>query len=74
MTIKVYTTDRCPQCKVLKSYLQVMNIDFEEINVNTPELIEKVVNLTGQRTIPVIQSDNEIIVGFNPDKIKSLIS
>ena len=74
MIIKVYTADRCPQCKVLKSYLQAMNIEFEEINVNTPKLIEKVVNLTGQRTIPVIQTDNEVIVGFNPDKIKSLIS
>jgi len=51
-----------------------MNIDFEEINVNTPELIEKVVNLTGQRTIPVIQTENEVIVGFNPEKIKTLVS
>ena len=51
-----------------------MNIDFEEILVNTQELIEEVVNLTGQRRVPVLRTEKDIIVGFDRDKIKTLVS
>ena len=72
MKIKIYTTEICPECKVVKSYLRAMNIDFEEVLVNTPELVEQVISLTGQRRVPVIQTDQDVIVGFNQDKIKLL--
>ncbi|MFH0701484.1 MAG: glutaredoxin family protein [Candidatus Woesearchaeota archaeon] len=74
MAIKIYTTETCPECKVVKSYLNAMNVDFEEILVNTQELIEEVVNLTGQRRVPVLRTDKDIIVGFDRDKIKTLVS
>ncbi|MEK6938672.1 MAG: glutaredoxin family protein [Nanoarchaeota archaeon] len=74
MAIKIYTTETCPECKVVKSYLNAMNIDFEEILVNTQELIEEVVNLTGQRRVPVLRTEKDIIVGFDRDKIKTLVS
>jgi len=74
MALKIYTTETCPECRVVKSYLKAMNVEFEEILVNTQELIDRVVNLTGQRRVPVIQTDSEVIVGFHPDKIKSLAS
>lgn len=72
MKLKIYTTEICPECKVVKSYLKAMNIDFDEVLVNTPELVEHVISLTGQRRVPVIQTDSDVIVGFNQDKIKSL--
>lgn len=72
MKIKIYTTEICPECKVVKSYLKAMNIDFDEVLVNTPELVEHVISLTGQRRVPVIQTDSDVIVGFNQDKIKTL--
>jgi len=74
MAIKIYTTETCPECKVVKSYLNAMNINFEEVLVNTPELIDEVVNLTGQRRVPVIQTESTIFVGFDRDKIKTLVS
>ena len=74
MAIKIYTTETCPECKVVKSYLNAMNVDFEEVLVNTQELIEEVVNLTGQRRVPVLRTEKDIIVGFDRDKIKTLVS
>lgn len=74
MAIKVYTTEACPECKVVKSYLSAMNIDFEEVLVNTQELIEEVINLTGQRRVPVLRTDKDIIIGFDREKIKTLVS
>jgi glutaredoxin len=74
MAVKIYTTETCPECKVVKSYLSAMNVLFEEVVVNTPELIDEVVNLTGQRRIPVIRTDSNVIVGFDRERIKTLIS
>ncbi|MBI4983140.1 glutaredoxin family protein [Candidatus Woesearchaeota archaeon] len=73
MAVKVYTTETCPECRVVKSYLHAMNINFEEILVNTQELIEEVISLTGQRRIPVIKTDTEVIIGFDREKIKALV-
>lgn len=74
MKLKIYTTETCPECKVVKSYLRAMNVDFEEVLVNTDELIDQVTSLSGQRRVPVIQANNEVIVGFNPERIKLLVA
>lgn len=49
-----------------------MNVAFEEVLVNTPELVDEVINLTGQRRIPVIRSEQQFIVGFDREKLKAL--
>ena len=72
--VKVYTTKVCPECRVVKSYLQALSIDFDEVIVDSPELVKKVEKLSGQRSVPVIQADDKIIVGFDQEKIKTLSS
>ena len=56
MTIKFYTTDWCGDCTRSKSLLNKLNINFDEINVDTNsdanEYITKLQN--NQRRIPVI--------------------
>lgn len=71
--LQIYTTEFCPQCKVVKSYLMALGVSFQEVLVNTPEMIEEIVNLTGQRTVPVIRSEKGLVVGLNFDKIKEMI-
>lgn len=74
MGLKVYSTERCPQCKVVKSYLLAAGIDFEEVIVNTPELIEHIEKKTGQRKVPVIENGKGFVIGFKPEEIKKLLS
>jgi len=74
MKLKIYTTIRCPQCKVVKSYLSAMGADFEEVLVNNPELAEHVEKLTGQRSVPVVEDGKGFVVGFKPDELKKMIS
>ena len=56
MTIKFYTTDWCGDCTRSKSLLNKLNINFDEINVDTNsdanQYITKLQN--NQRRIPVI--------------------
>ena len=47
---------------------------FEDINVLADaESREKLINLTGQMSIPVIVVDDQIVQGFNKPKLKSLL-
>ena len=56
MTIKFYTTDWCGDCTRSKSLLNKLNINFDEINVDTnSDANEYITNLqNNQRRIPVI--------------------
>jgi glutaredoxin-like protein NrdH len=71
--VKVYTTINCPDCKVVKSYLSAMGVNFKEVLVDNPKIIEKLVKKTGMRKVPVVESKGGIVVGFKPDKIKKLV-
>jgi len=74
MKLKIFSTARCPECKVVKSYLLAMGVDFEEVVVDNSEVIEYIEKKTGQRKVPLIENGKGFVVGFKPDEIKKLIS
>ena len=74
MAIKVFSTEKCPECRVLKSYLLAAGVKFEEIMVNDSKTIEYIEKKTGQRRVPVVENGEGIVVGFKPEEIKKLIS
>ena len=72
--IKVYSTSTCPWCIKLKSFLDEKKIDYENIDVSASEDAQKeLMEKSGQMGVPVTDIDGEIIVGFDEDKILSLI-
>ena len=75
MKVKVYSTPVCPECKVVKSFLEALNVEFEEINAaGNEEVIAHIEEKTGQRRVPVIETEEEIIVGFDQAKIKEALN
>jgi len=74
MDIKVYSTPTCPYCVKAKEYLKSKNIDFIDYDVsNDREKAMEMIELSGQRGVPVINIDGTIILGFDREKIDSLI-
>lgn len=72
--VKVYSTSTCPWCIRAKEFLQENKIPFEEINVaEDMDAAEEMVSKSGQRGVPVIDVDGEIIVGFDPDAITAAV-
>lgn len=66
----VYSTPVCGYCRALKEYLKTNNIAFEEYDLSADaEKRDEVVSKTGQLAVPVIEIDNEIIVGFDRARI-----
>lgn len=73
MDIKVYSTPTCPWCTVAKNYLESKNLPFTDFDVSkNREAAIDMVQKSGQRGVPVIEIDGNIIIGFNQDKIDKL--
>ncbi|MEG1003806.1 MAG: glutaredoxin domain-containing protein [Clostridium sp.] len=72
--IKIYSTSWCPACVKAKKYLNMKGIEFEEVNVaDKHEDRNEVQRVSGQRTVPVLDIDGNIIVGFDKKAIDSAI-
>jgi glutaredoxin 3 len=65
MNVTVYSTDWCPYCDRAKALLKARGIDYNEIRIDEdPDFRAKLVQMTGQRTVPQIQIDGTFIGGF----------
>lgn len=75
MDVTVYTTPTCPWCTRVKDYLNRKEVRFKEINVASDrdgamEMIRK----SGQRGVPVVDINGNIVVGFDQTTIDRLLS
>lgn len=72
--IKVYSTPTCPWCIKTKEFLKKHKIKFENIDVSTDvKGAKEMVKKSGQMGVPVIDANNEIIVGFDEEKLKRIL-
>ncbi len=77
-TITVYSTPSCPYCVKIKDWLDSEDLEYKEHNVaEDQEKAMEMVKKTGQRGVPqtVVEKDGEenIVVGFQPQKIQELV-
>ena len=64
--IKVYSTNTCPWCDKVKNYLKSENIEFQELNVHDDMIArEEMIKKSNQMSVPVLDIDNNIIIGFD---------
>ena len=75
MSVKVYSTPTCPFCTMAKNYLKQNDVAFEDVDVSRDrEQAMDMIRKSGQRGVPVIDYDGEIIVGFDKKRLTELIS
>jgi|TARA_B100002003_G_C13763326_1_gene379114 glutaredoxin-like YruB-family protein len=72
--VLVYTTATCPWCIKVKEFLKKNKIAFSEKDVAEDEgAAKEAVEKSGQRGVPIIDIDGEIVVGFDEEKLKKLL-
>ncbi len=72
--VKVYTTSTCPWCVKVKDFLKEHKIKFKEVNVGEDaEAATQMVEKTGQQGVPVIEIDEQFVIGFNVSELKKLL-
>lgn len=72
--VKIYSTPTCVYCNTLKEYLAKNNIQYQESDVSLDEKeLEKMVAISGQMGVPVVEIDGNVIIGFDKEKIDELL-
>lgn len=71
--VTVYSTKNCPYCRMAKAFLDKHGVPYESIDVGEDtSAAKKMIELSGQRGVPVIIVDDEVIVGFDSQRLNNL--
>lgn len=72
--ITIYTTPTCHFCHMAKAFFDENNIKYEEKDVSADlEARKEAVEKSSQMGVPIIDIDDNIIVGFNEGKLRELL-
>ncbi len=72
--ITIYSTPTCHFCHMAKDFFEENNVKYEEKNVaEDVEARKEMMNKTGQMGVPVIQIDEEIVIGFDEQKLQEML-
>jgi alkyl hydroperoxide reductase subunit F len=71
--VTVYSTKSCPYCRMVKAFLERQGVPYVSIDVGTDkEQAKKMVEISGQYGVPVTTVDDEVIVGFDAQRLNEL--
>jgi glutaredoxin-like YruB-family protein len=71
--IEIYTSDTCGYCHAAMEYFDSKNLQFTEHNISTDMDARKELMKKGYRSVPLIVIDDEEILGFDKEKIESIL-
>lgn len=72
--VTIYTTPTCVYCNSLKEYFTKNSIEYKEIDVSKDEKeLEKMIQISGQMGVPVVEIDGNVVIGFDKVKIDELL-
>jgi glutaredoxin 3 len=59
--VRLYTGDYCPFCRRVKKELERLGLNYEAVDADADGR-EEVIRLSGQRAIPILTIDDEVLV------------
>ncbi len=72
--VKVFSTQTCPYCVMVKNYLKSKNVEFENVDLNKRQKwVSKMVAKSGQMGVPQLWIGDQVIVGFNVPAINQAL-
>lgn len=73
--VKIFTTPTCTYCKAAKAFFNENGVEYKELDVAVDmDARKEMIDKSGQMGVPVIMVGDEVIVGFDEEKLKSLIA
>jgi len=72
--VTIYTTPTCAYCVMAKNFFEENDVEYEEKNLIEDEQARKdAVEKSGQMGVPVIEIGDNVVVGFNKEKVADLL-
>ncbi len=73
--VVIYSTPTCHYCIEAKAFFKANKIDYENFDVQSDlQKRKEMVDRSGQMGVPVIFVDNEMVMGFDEDKLIELLN
>jgi glutaredoxin 3 len=74
-SVIIYSTPVCHYCHMAKDFFAENNIAYTEHDVAGDLAARKeMVDMTGQMGVPVIRIGDDVVVGFDEEKVKELLA
>lgn len=71
--VKIYTTENCPYCRMVTAFLEKYGVKYVTVDVGKDrEAAQEMIRISGQRGVPVTIAGDEIIVGFDAERLREL--
>ncbi|MEX0933669.1 MAG: Uxx-star family glutaredoxin-like (seleno)protein [Candidatus Paceibacterota bacterium] len=72
--VTIYSTPTCGFCKAAKDFFGEKGVEYEDFDVSTnAEKRQEMIEKSGQMGVPVITVGDEIMVGFDKNKVSNLL-
>lgn len=71
--VVIYTTPTCPDCRMLKAWLEREGITFEERDLTNPEIMMEAKARTGVRVAPITLVGEQVFYGTFPSQKPGLM-
>lgn len=70
----IYSATWCAFCHAAKDYLDKLGVKYDDLDVEAdPKNAEAATTKSGQRGIPVLDIDGDIIIGFDRPRIDAAL-
>jgi len=70
----IYGTKACPFCHKAREFMKAHNVTFKDVLVDEDEKArDEMIEESGQMSVPVIRVGEEIIVGYDEEKLKKAL-
>jgi len=72
--VTIYSTPVCHFCEAAKEFFKENDVTYTEYDVAADaDKRQEMIDMTGQMGVPVIQIGQDIVIGFDEDKVKELL-
>ena len=73
--VVIYSQPGCPPCDWVKTYLKERGVPFTVRDVSSDFSAQKeLVGKYQSRTTPTIVVDEEVMIGFDPDRLEEMLA
>lgn len=74
-SVTIYSTPVCHFCHAAKEFFKENKVAYTEHDVASDAgKRQEMIEMTGQMGVPVIQIGNDVVIGFDEEKIKELLN
>lgn len=72
--ITIYSTPVCHYCQAAKEYFDENNITYTNHDVaEDADKRQEMIEMTGQMGVPVIKIGDDVVIGFDQQKVEELL-